>query len=115
VTPITVRDIGALVAAALAFDPAASRTANVERMTDEAGRLRTFAVGRSLDPAGATVGWLRAMASEGFELVTLYGGPGLGSDDLEAVRATIAAAWPGVTVDMVPDGEARHALLVALD
>ena len=34
---------------------------------------------------------------------------------IEAVRAAIAAVWPSVEVDAVLAGEARHALVVALD
>jgi hypothetical protein len=52
---------------------------------------------------------------DGFELVTLLAGPGIGRAALDEVRAAIVSAWPDTTVDRVLAGQAHDALLVVLD
>jgi DAK2 domain fusion protein YloV len=110
-----VRDAGSLIAAALAFDADASVDRNLERMADEAARIRTFAIhDDGALPEGALTG-LRHHAMDGFELVTLLAGPGIGRAALDEVRAAIVSAWPDTTVDRVLAGQAHDALLVVLD
>jgi DAK2 domain fusion protein YloV len=112
---VRVRDVGALVAAALAFDAASSVEANVARMMAEAARVRSFAIADAPDLAEATVAGLRSHGASGFELATLYTGPRVGVAAVDAVRAAIAAAWPEVQVDAVLGAGPDDALLVALD
>jgi dihydroxyacetone kinase-like predicted kinase len=114
-TPLIVRDAGALVAAALAFDPDAPADVNRQRMGAEAARVRTFAIHDGGALVEETLAGLRRHAGYAFELVTLYAGPAVGSEALDEVRAAIASAWPTLTVDAVLAGQAHDALLVALD
>ena len=100
---------------ALAFDPGASAAANVERMAEEADRLRTLVIDAAPDLVAATVEALRSVDGGGFEVATLYGGPGIGVDAIEAVRSAIAEAWPAVQVDAVLAAQPDGTIVVALD
>jgi DAK2 domain fusion protein YloV len=132
VTPVRTRNVGEMVAAALAFDPSAPPDANAERMARDAARLRTVAIrsvavgfaalgadGERLasvsDLAGTVVAGIAAVRREDFELATLYAGAAPDDTATATAREAILAAWPGVEVDVVAAGHPDDALLVALD
>jgi len=131
------------LAAVLAIDPRAEPAANVERMRQAAASVRTFSVtravrdatmGRSavrkgdaiaLDPdegliasghdrVEVAVDAARIIAV-GAELLTIHYGADADLDEAERLAGRIAAALPGIEVDVVHGGQPHYAFLVAAE
>lgn len=139
---IPTRNAAEGIAAALAFDPAASLAENVERMAEESSTLRSFTVitaakdsvidGRAIkqgqivamDAARRVLAvgtdveavTLRALAGlEDFELVTCYCGSSEGPGKALGLCERIEQAGWAAEVEMVPGGQLHDHLLVAVE
>ena len=131
------------VAAALAFDADAGAEENAEDMTEAAGDVRTGEVttavrSASVDgvdvEAGQLMGLLEhrvvaaggglpdvvaavlreAEVSEG-ELVTLYAGEPVAEDDGASVADALAAAFPGVELEVMRGGQPHYHFLLSIE
>ena len=131
------------VAAALAFDADAGAEENAEDMTAAAGEVRTGEVttavrSASVDgvdvEAGQLMGLLEhrvvaaggalpdvvaavlreAEVSEG-ELVTLYAGEPVAEDDGASVADALAAAFPGVELEVMRGGQPHYHFLISIE
>jgi len=142
VSIIPTRNAAEGIAAALAFDPGAALAEISQRMTAEAGALRSFSVttaardsmvdgqrvrkgqfialdaarrllAREDSVAAATLGALSRF--DGFDLVTCYLGATVDAARAEELRARIAQRGWGAEVEMVPGGQRFEHLLVAVE
>lgn len=139
---IPTRNVAEGIAAAVAFDAAASLSQNAGRMAAESAALRSFTVltaardavidsqpvqqgqvialdaGRRLLVQAGSVeeALLRALATyEDFELVTCYVGAGVDAGQGQELRERIAEAFSGVEVEIVVGGQSSEHLLVAVE
>ena len=139
---IPTRNAAEGIAAALAFDAHASLADNVQRMTEESSRLRSFTVitaakdsvvdgipvqrgqilaidaDRHLVASGDDVEavTLRALAKfDGFELITLYCGNSEGAGQSQALCERIELAGFGAEVEVIYGGQPHDHLLVAVE
>ncbi len=97
------------IAAALAFDPAASLDDNVRNMLDAAGRVRTLAASpdtaeQALDAIGGS-----------FSLITLYQGAAVTPEQANDVAARLQRRFPAVETEVVDGGQPAPPLLIAIE
>lgn len=109
VRAVLTANVAAGIAAALAFDPAASLDDNAATMLEAARAVRTLegspeAIAERLDTLDG-----------GFSLVTLYRGAGVAHEQAVELIARLQRRFPGIETEIVDGGQPDPPLLVALE
>ena len=100
------------VAAALAFDPAASLDDNAAAMLEAARGVRTISLSlETLETAEERI----AALGDGFSLVTLYCGAGATPGQAGELAARLQRHFPGIETEVVDGGQPEPALLLAVE
>lgn len=100
------------IAAALAFDPAASLDDNAAAMLEAARGVRTIAASPdALDEAEERIAGLDG----GFSLVTLYRGAGATPEQAGELADRLQRRFPGLETEVVDGGQPEPPLLVAVE
>lgn len=100
------------IAAALAFDPAASLDDNAGLMLEAARGVRTIAASPE---AFAAAEEKIAALGDGFSLVTLYCGAGATPEQAGNLAARLQRRFPGIETEVVDGGQPEPALLLAVE
>ncbi len=95
------------IAAALAFDPAASLDDNVPAMLEAARSVRTVAMETPKEDIAALDG--------DFSLITLYYGSGATAEQARDLAARLQRRFPGVETQVIDGGQQEPPLLLAVE
>jgi dihydroxyacetone kinase-like predicted kinase len=115
-------DAAAGLAAAAAFNPAASVEENVRAMQEAAARCRTVEVASVASPADgaaarAVVSAVRALLAgeTAVELVTLVAGREATSDEAQAAARMLRESFPAAEVEVLEGGQASPRYLIGVE
>ncbi|HEX9669383.1 MAG TPA: DAK2 domain-containing protein [Thermoanaerobaculia bacterium] len=100
------------IAAALAFDPAASIDDNADLMLEAGRRVRTVAL--SPETMAAAEERIAALGG-GFSLLTIYRGAGATPEQVEELTARLQRRFPGIETEVLDGGQPEPPLLLAVE
>ena len=100
------------IAAALAFDPAASIDDNADLMLEAGRRVRTVAL--SPETMAAAEERIAALGS-GFSLLTIYRGAGATPEQVDELAARLQRRFPGIETEVLDGGQPEPPLLLAVE